>query len=151
MKNVPNPSYQNNFEAKSSVSAVYTALTKQIPKWWTEDFTGYSDKLYDEFTVRFSTTFKTMKVIDLKPNERVIWTCIDTLIDIPELQNKTEWKGTTIIWEFNKDAKETGISMTHLGLTPKVECYNICEKGWESFLESLKSFLETGKGMPYTI
>ncbi len=36
------------------------------------------------------------------------------------------------------------------GQAKKDGCYNVCNEGWKYFLgTSLKSYLETGKGMPY--
>ncbi|MFD2292449.1 SRPBCC domain-containing protein [Mariniflexile gromovii] len=136
-------------QLKKNSENVYKAITQQIDKWWTEDFLGSSKKVNEEFTIRFGTTFKTLKVTELTPNKKVVWTCIDTLIDIPELPNNTEWKGTEIVWNLDNNATNTKISLTHIGLTPKVKCYNICEKGWVSFLDSLKLFVETGKGSPF--
>ena len=150
-KNLANPNYHSSFFVNSSGQAAYRAITESIAEWWTEDFSGTANTLNAEFTVRFGTTFKTMKVIELIPNEKVVWSCIDTLIDMPELKNKEEWKDTKIVWEIEKKSQHTNISLTHIGLTPRVACYAICEKGWESFLESLKSFLEKGKGTPFTV
>ena len=90
MNNLIKTDYQYTFLVKKNILSVFQAITQQIPKWWTEDFEGSADKVNDEFTVRFSTTFKTMKVQELIPNEKIVWLCIDTLIDIPELQNNTE-------------------------------------------------------------
>lgn len=149
MKNALLRDYQNTFLVKVNTNKTFKALTQQIDNWWTEDFTGLSEKLNDEFTVRFGTTFKTMKVMELIPNKRVVWLCIDTLIDIPELQNNTEWKGTKIVWELENENETTKITLTHFGLTPEVKCYSICEQGWESFLNSLKRFVETNIGLPF--
>lgn len=149
LKDFLETNYNNSLVVKSEIEKVYKAITNHISDWWTEDFSGSSNKINDEFTVRFGTTFKTMKVTELIPNERVVWLCIDTLIDIPELQNNTEWKDTTIVWELQNDDEATKITLTHIGLTPDVKCYTICEQGWESFLNSLQLFVETNSGLPF--
>lgn len=149
MKNVLLIDYQNTFLVKANPNSVFKSLTQQIDKWWTEDFKGSADKLNNEFTVQFGTTFKTMKVMELIPNKKMVWLCIDTLIDIPELPNNTEWKDTKIVWELQNDNETTKITLTHFGLTPEVKCYSICEQGWESFLNSLKQFVETNIGLPF--
>lgn len=149
MNNLIKTDYQNTFLIKKNIKSVFQTITQQIPKWWTEDFEGSADKANDEFTVRFGTTFKTMKVIELIPNKKVVWLCIDTLIDIPELHNNTEWKDTKIVWELQNDNESTKTTLTHLGLTPEVACYSICQQGWESFLNSLKQFAETNIGLPF--
>jgi hypothetical protein len=43
----------------------------------------------------------------------------------------------------------TWIKVIHIGLNPDIECYEICSNGWVQFVNSLKLFLETGKGSPY--
>lgn len=143
-KNLANLNYHSIFFVNSSRNAVYKALTESIPEWWTEDFSGTANILKAQFTVRFGTTFKTMRVEELIPNEKVVWVCIDTLIDIPELQNKKEWKDTKIVLDLSEEKNNVMITLTHFGLTPEVACYEICKMGWESFLESLTKFLETG-------
>lgn len=141
--------YSNSLFIKSEAEKVYGAITNHISDWWSEDYSGISNNLNDKFTVRFGTTFKTMKVTELIPNEKVVWICIDTLIDIPELPNNTEWKDTRIVWELQKDDDNTKITLTHIGLTSELKCYTICEQGWKSFLESLKQFTETNIGLPF--
>ena len=132
--------------------SVYEALTNSISKWWTEMFEGSSDKQDEKFTIRFgSNVFKTLKVEELIPNTKVVWNVTDSLIDIPELKNKTEWINTKIIWEISRQANQTEIRLTHLGLTPNIECYNICESGWHNFTDSLTDFIKTGIGKPFKV
>jgi hypothetical protein len=73
----------------------------------------------------------------------------DSLIDIPELDNKTEWINTKIVWEISSNDNQTELHLTHFGLTPQVECYNICESGWHNFTDSLTEFINTGIGKPF--
>jgi hypothetical protein len=115
-------------------------------------FEGSSDKQDEKFTIRFgSNVFKTLKVEELIPNTKVVWNVTDSLIDIPELKNKTEWINTKIIWEISRQDNQTEIRLTHLGLTPKIECYNICESGWQNFTDSLTEFVKTGIGKPFKV
>jgi hypothetical protein len=69
--------------------------------------------------------------------------------NLGSLSKKDGWRGTTIKWEIV--AIETGskVTLTHQGLILKLECYDICQAGWNFFLGSLKDYLETGKGNPY--
>lgn len=130
--------------------SVYEALTSYIPKWWTVMFEGSSDKQGDSFTIYFGTSiFKTILVEELVPNKKVVWNVTNSLIDIPELTNKKEWIGTTIVWELQSKVGSTELHLAHIGLTPQVECYTICEGGWHQFIASLKAFLETGSGNPF--
>lgn len=49
----------------------------------------------------------------------------------------------------NPDGSST-LVFAHLGLTPQLECYGLCNVGWNQYLASLKRYLEEGTGMPYT-
>lgn len=146
----------NNFEKIMLFNAtnhkVYNALTNAIPKWWTEMFEGTSNQQGKSFTIRFGASiFKTMTIEELVPNSKVVWKVTDSLIDLPDLKNKTEWINTRIEWEISVKGNQTELHLTHFGLTPAIECYNICQDGWHNFTDSLTQFINTGVGKPYTI
>jgi len=146
----------NNFRKtitfQETRECIYEALTSSIPKWWTEMFEGISNDEGQSFTIRFgANVFKTMKVEELIPNTKVVWYVTDSLIGIPELKNKTEWINTKIIWEISTLEDRPELQLTHFGLTPQIECYSICEVGWQNFTDSLTSFIETGIGKPFKI
>ena len=65
------------------------------------------------------------------------------------LKNKAEWVGTKMIWTLSSDDQATTLTFLHEGLNQSLECYTICEAGWDQFLASLHAYLTTGKGMPY--
>ncbi len=137
---------------QASDDKVFDALTNSISKWWSELFEGTSNKQEDFFTIRFGANiFKTMWVEELVLNQKVVWNVTDSLIDIPELKNKTEWINTQIVWEINPKGTQTELHLTHFGLTPQIECYNICQDGWHNFTQSLTEYLHTGTGNPYQI
>lgn len=142
--------FQKTMILQATGSKVFHALTNFIPQWWTETFEGVANIQGETFTIRFGANiFKTMRVEELIPNKKVVWVVTGSLIDLPELINKTEWIDTRIIWEITENDTDTTLLLTHLGLTPEIECYSICESGWNSFTNSLKAFLETGKGNPF--
>ncbi|WP_160136802.1 SRPBCC family protein [Chryseobacterium sp. c4a] len=142
--------YTNTIEVKTTADKSYAALAHQVPLWWTEMFEGSSTQTGDLFTIRFGNTiYKTMRVKESIPISKMVWDVEDSRIELPELKNQTEWIGTTIVWEIEQKEEIARIKVTHIGLNPDVECYDICSNGWVQFLSSLKLFLETGKGAPY--
>ncbi len=144
--------YNLSVEIKTTADKAYDAITHQIPLWWTEMFEGSSANVDDIFTIRFGDSIhKTMQVEELIPNSRAVWYVKDSLLNLPELNHQTEWIGTTIFWEIGQKENFTELKVTHIGLHPAVECYNICSAGWIQFISSLKLFLETGKGNPYKV
>jgi len=61
-----------------------------------------------------------------------------------------EWEGTILKWKIQKQDENTKITLTHQGLIPSIDCYEICEEGWDYFfVQSFKMYLDEGKGMPY--
>ncbi len=142
--------FKKTITLQTTEHKVYEALTNGITKWWTELFEGISNTQGETFTIRFGASiFKTFLVEELIAYKKVVWLVTDTLIDIPELNNKREWLNTKIVWEISSKDNQTIVTLTHFGLTPQVECYTICEDGWQNFTQSLVAFIETGKGNPF--
>lgn len=94
-----------------------------------------------------------MRITNIVTNKKVEWQCINQQIEtppgIPPLKNKKEWVGNTILWEITETESLTILNMTHYGLTPMVECYGICEQGWNQSLESIDKLIKNGTGMPF--
>ncbi len=142
--------FKKTITIQASDNIVYEALTNCIKKWWTELFEGTSNEQGKNFTIRFgANVFKTMRVEELIPNKKIVWLVTDSLIDIPELKNKREWIDTKIIWEISSKDNQIILQLTHHGLTPQIECFNICENGWHNFTDSLTEFVNTGIGKPF--
>ncbi len=145
----------NNYKFDISLTApaltVYEALTTQrgIRGWWTASCDA-GTAIGEQITVRFGTTFKTMRIETLRPEAEVRWHVIEAQLDVPGLTRTKEWVGTTIVFHLEPQSPSaTLIQMEHIGLTPQVECFELCSQGWLQFLGSLKTYVETGTGTPY--
>ena len=128
--------FTHALEIEASPAAIYAAITTAagLRGWWTEtcDVVNVDDGLL---------------VVELNDRE-VRWTCVDARI--VGLDRPDEWIGTSIRFRMQPNgAGRTRLDFEHVGLTPALECYGICEDGWRHFLASLKSWLETGQGTPY--
>lgn len=145
--------YQRSMHISSTPDKVFEGITQRIPEWWSKDYKGAAKDKGDEFTVRFGSTFKTMRITDVIENKKVEWLCIDQLIEMPDgmqpLKNKQEWVGNKIIWEVEQNDKDTILKFKHVGLTPEVECWSVCEPGWEQTLKSFTELLHSGAGKPF--
>jgi hypothetical protein len=116
--------------------------------WWSERIEGSTENLHDEFTYQRKDLHKcTMKIIEMIPEKKVVWSVLDNYFSFTTDQN--EWIGTQIVFEiFEKDNK-TQIRFTHRGLVPEFECYNICFDAWTFYItKSLQELITTGKGQP---
>ena len=142
-------SYSTEILISAKPESVYKTITKDIDKWWTE-LSNQAVQNGDQLTVRFEkTTSWVMTVSEAFPNRSLVWKVVEANHDLDELVEKDEWKETTIKWEIAENETGSKVTLTHQGLVPVLECYEICHAGWGFFLGSLKSYLETGKGYPY--
>lgn len=141
--------YQKSFTLNNPANEVYAAITEHIPDWWSNDLSGASAKAGDRFNIAFGETRKTFEITEAIPDEQVTWKCIKAYIDMPSLTNKAEWEGTRMIWTISASEEGTTLHFLHEGLNPDLECYTVCEDGWDTFLGSLEAYLMTGKGRPY--
>lgn len=120
-----------------------------VPAWWAIHTEGYTRCLHDVFTVRFDKdkTYVTFEITELVPNRRVVWLVTDC--NLHWIGNKTEWTGTSIVWEITPGDDGVRIDMTHHGLVPEAECFQDCQAGWNDHLKnSLKKYLTEHVGMP---
>ena len=116
--------------------------------WWSEEIEGSTGKLNDEFDYHYEDVHHCkMKIIESIPNEKVVWFVLENYFKFTE--DKTEWTGTKIIFDISQQDRKTGIRMTHVGLVPEYECYNICRDAWTNYIQnSLRNLITSGKGQP---
>jgi hypothetical protein len=141
--------YQKNITINKPVREVYTAITRHIADWWSNDLTGAAANTGDSFTIAFGKTQKTFDIIEAIPNRQVVWKCVKAYINNPSLENKLEWVGTKMIWTLSTAGQNTTLTFLHEGLNQDLQCYKLCETGWDMFLSSLQAYLTTGKGAPF--
>ena len=80
---------------------------------------GSTDKLGDEFTYHYKDVHSCkMKITELIPGKKVAWLVLDNYFNFTE--DKSEWKGTRIIFEVSKKGDKTEIHFTHVGLVPNM-------------------------------
>ena len=118
-----------------------------VSEWWTKGITGASHALGDTFTIRFGETVVNFRITEFVSNEKIDWEVVSS--HLPWLTHKTEWTGTEVVWEAEREGDKTRIRMTHVGLVPQVECYERCEAGWNFFVvQSLQKWMIERIGMP---
>ncbi len=138
--------YKYVFTTSEPVTEALEAIG-EVQDWWASDFEGSSKKVDDEFTVHFDEVYVTFQIIEMIPDQHIVWLVTDCFLDW--VKDKKEWKGTKIIWEVTSLNDLTRVSMTHLGLVPTLECYNDCRVGWDFHIgTSLYKLINEGVGIP---
>ena len=62
----------------------------------------------------------------------------------------TDWVGTTVRIKTRPEADGgCGVTFWHEGLTPQLECYDMCRAGWDQYVPSLRDYIQAGTGRPY--
>jgi hypothetical protein len=146
-KQLKKQDYQVSITVDTPAREAFKSINN-VSKWWTEDLEGSSQKLNDEFTVRFDNIHvSTQKLIEVIPDKKVVWLVTDSTLNF--VKDKHEWSNTKISFEIVEKGGKTQINFTHIGLIPEVECYDNCSKGWNYYIKgSLFKLLTERKGTP---
>ncbi len=126
--------------------AVYEAINN-VRGWWQGEIDGNTDTIDEAFIYRMpSVHYSKQRIVELIPNKKIKWLVIDS--ELTFTQTKTEWVGTTIVFDIEEINGKTQVRFTHVGLIPSLECYGGCSNGWEKLIQqSLFSLITTGKGV----
>lgn len=142
--------YRKTVELAVPVRSAYAAITSGVAKWWTTG-TGDASALGTTFTTRFGATYNHIRVSHIIPDKEVSWDILEHYHANEALNRHDEWTGTQILWRLTGfNGTRTRLDFSHEGLIETMECWDICEAGWNFFLlESLKPYLEKGTGQPF--
>jgi hypothetical protein len=142
---------QQNFPASITVDQTSEEVFKAINNvrgWWSGEIEGNTDNLGGEFTYRYKDMHRSkQKIKEFIPGKRIVWHVTDA--ELGFVKNKTEWKGTDIIFEIARKGGKTELRFTHAGLVPAFECYGGCSGAWGALVETnLRKLITTGKNQP---
>ncbi|WP_028980398.1 SRPBCC family protein [Sporocytophaga myxococcoides] len=142
-----NQSYTTAILVNKSLKKAFEAVNN-VRGWWTENIEGNTQKLNDEFVVRFGEVhYSKQKLTEFIPDTKVVWLVTDSKLSF--VQDQQEWTNTRIIFELSELNGQTLVRFTHLGLVPEYECHEACTGAWSGYIHnSLKELIETGEGKP---
>src|SRR5262245_834268 len=140
--------FTTTFLVDQSPKVAFDAINN-VRGWWGEDIDGSNHNVGDEFTYRVRDVhYSRIKVIELVPNEKVVWLVLDNHLNY--VRDQSEWVGTQISFEITAKGDQTEVHFAHLGLVPAYECFDVCSSAWGSLMHgSLRSLIATGSGQPY--
>ncbi len=135
------------FSVDQTPEEIFDAINN-VRGWWSGEIDGSTDKLGAEFKYNYKDLHRsTQKITELVPGKKVVWHVLDSRINF--VKDKTEWKGTDIVFEITKKGDKTELRFTHVGLVPAFECYGACSDAWGFYInDSLRNLITTGKGEP---
>lgn len=145
IKIMKNEDFTTTFATEASSNQVFNAINN-VRGWWSENIEGDTNKLNDEFLYHYQDVHRCkMKITELVPNKKVVWHVLDNHFKFTK--DKSEWKGTNVIFEITEKDGKSELKFTHKGLVPEYECYNVCHDAWTHYVQgSLKDLITTGKG-----
>ncbi len=140
---------KNDFNSRISAKISAGDAIKKISNvtdWWGINFSGSSEKQNDKFIVKMGgDSFFNFTVAELVPGKKIAWLVTDC--NMPWYSGKKEWANTKLIFNLSENDGVTTVNFVHEGLTPGLECYKDCNKGWTHWIQtSLFSYFTTGKG-----
>ncbi len=139
--------YTISFSVNQPPEKAFAAINN-VQGWWSGEIKGRTDRLGAEFTYRYQNVHRSrQKITEFVPGKKVVWHVVDA--DLSFLKNRSEWKGTDIVFEIAKKGDKTEVHFTHRGLVPSLECYNDCLAGWSTLVKgNLRKLIATGKTQP---
>ncbi len=143
---IAKPKTATDFESATTLAAspeaVLAALTapEAVTGWWgpTSGATGEGGS----FSVSFGDGRRIDLVVVSASPRQVVW-------DVEAAPHTTEWVGTTIVFDLAPAGQGTEVRFRHFGLTPQLECFDMCHAGWTHYLASLAAYVDRGAGEPY--
>jgi hypothetical protein len=116
--------------------------------WWSEEIDGNTDKLNEEFFYHYKDIHLCkIKLIEILRDKRLVYQVVENQFNF--INDQTEWVGTKLIFEIDKEGSQTKVTFTHEGLVAEYECYEVCNDAWSGYIKkSLYNLITTGTGSP---
>ena len=132
------PDILHRIGIKAAPEKVYVALTEQagLEGWWTKE-TKASPNIGTILQFRFGDRgFNDMKVLEMVPNKRVKWQCVD---------GAKEWIGTELTFDLKQKDGSTIVLFAQRGWKEQVELMHYRSTKWGVYMLSLKRLWKKAK------
>ena len=135
------------FTVDQSHAEAFAAINN-VRGWWSGEIEGETGRLGDVFTYRYKDIHMSKhEIVEFVPGKKVVWLILDSYLSFVE--DKTEWNGSSVVFEISKKGNQTEVRFTHAGLNSQHECFGACSNAWGSYVNgSLRNLIATGKGSP---
>jgi hypothetical protein len=140
--------YTTSFSVDQTPEEAFMAINN-VRQWWGPNVDGDNTSVGDEFTFRVPGVHTSkLRVVELIPYQKVAWLVLENHMSYVE--DQSEWIGTTITFQIDRQDGRTEVRFAHEGLNPEYECYGVCSNAWASLMHhSLPGLIATGEGHGY--
>lgn len=117
------------------------ATTEGIAGWFTES-SSPAYRAGGTLELRFPDQRVSFAVTELVRPSRVVWHCVS---------QGNPWLGTDVVFELVEEGGRTIVRFDHAGWPDVTDLFRDCSMSWAYFLESLRTFVEEGRGTPESL
>lgn len=135
--------YQKTIHVKASPGKLFDALTSVagLAGWWVP-VSGSGDSGGELRFIMNSPEPLVIRVDEATRPTTVRWT-------VTECGFLPDWVGTRPVFTITPvDDNASELRFRHFGLTPELDCIEMCTSGWNHYLASLRDYVEVGRGTP---
>lgn len=134
------PDFTTSFTVDQSPAEIFAAITN-VRGWWLGEIEGSTDRLGAEFTYRYQDLHRSrQRITEFVPGQRIVWRVVESEINF--VKDKTEWNETEIVFEIGSKNGKSELRFTHLGLGPRMPCYDRCSGAWGFYVNgSLRNLI----------
>jgi hypothetical protein len=142
-----NRNFTTTISVEKNPETAFNAI-KNFRGWWSEEIEGNTDQLNEIFFYHYKDVHLCkIELVEMIPYKKLVYKVLDNQFSFVE--DKSEWVNTRFVFEITSEGDTTNVKLTHEGLVPENECYNVCSDAWTSYIQgSLKSLITTGVGKP---
>lgn len=132
---------QHLLHIQATPDQVFEALSslEGLRSWWTQNTQG-DPQQGGVIQFRFGPWGMDMQVTELVPGQKVAWKCVSEGHD---------WLNHNITFALDQNDGKTRLRFSHADWQQLGDAYGSCSFGWGRYLESLRQYLQTGKGNPF--
>lgn len=142
-----NDDYSKQIHIDADPEKVFGTLTNvaEFGSWWAPATGGAGEGGELRITFEGIEDPLVLRVRRASRPSVVIW-------DVAATSVLPEWVGTALAFTLARsDQGGCDLLFQHEGLGPELECFDMCRAGWDQYIPSLRDYLETGTGNPYTV
>src|ERR1700722_13308333 len=139
----PTADYQKTIRVKAAPGKLFDALTSVagLAAWWVP-VSGSGEADGELRFIMNSPEPLVIRVDEATRPTTVRWT-------VTECSFLPDWVGTRPVFTITPvDGDAAELHFRHRGLTPELDCIEMCTSGWNHSLASLRDYAEVGRGTP---